>query len=376
MRKLLINALSVTNQSGLHVLMGHGNRLLVELSDTLRLVVLCREEMASLRTAWGDRVDWVFAPPSTAGWLARSVWEYWQLRSVVTQAGADAYFTPSGVAAPSLPVPQLVFCQNPWALVPEARRRRDAPKAWLQRLAYRRTMHVAEVVIFNSCFMQEAYRKNAGRQANQECVVYQAPKDSTHERALAWRERERKPGQIVCVSAMGPHKNVETVVQAVAKLRDKGVKDVSLQLVGGWPDPAYERRIRRLVAQLHLEGLVHFRGFVSREELDRYLAESRVFCLMSRCESFGIPAIEAQCFGTPVVSSAVCAVPEICGEGGLYFLPDAVDGVAGGLALLLEDEHEWQRMSQAARLNADRFVWKKCSLPLVELVRKAEKLKG
>jgi len=370
MRKLLINALSVTNQSGLHVLLGHGNRLLAELSDELRLVVLCRENMAALRAAWGERVDWVFAPPTTAGWRARSLWEYRHLRPVVTQAGADAYFTPSGVAAPSLPVPQLVFCQNPWALVATARRWRDAPKAWLQRQAYRRTMQVAEIVIFNSRFMQEAYRQNAGRHANHECVVYQAPEDSTHERALAWRDRERKPGQIACVSAMGPHKNVETVVRAVAKMRDKGMTEVSLQLVGGWPDPAYEGRIRRLVAHLQLGDVVRFSGFVSREELDRYLAESQVFCLMSRCESFGIPAIETQLFGTPVISSNVCAVPEICGDGGWFYDPDDDAGVADGLARLLGDKNVWQEMSQKARINAERFIWKKCSLPLVDLVRK------
>ena len=79
--------------------------------------------------------------------------------------------------------------------------------------------------------------------------------------------------------------------------------DLSLHLVGSWPDAVYERRIRNLVSELGLGEQVHFHGFVSREELDCLYAESQVFCLMSRCESFGIPAIEAQLFGTPVVCS-------------------------------------------------------------------------
>ncbi len=370
MRRLLVNALSVTNQSGLHVLVGHCNGLLAELSDDIRLVVLCRAEMTALRAAWGDRVDWYLAPRSTCGWLVRACWERLHLGRIVKSAQAAAYFTPSGVSAHSLPVPQLVLCQNPWALVPEARRRRDALKAWLQRLAYRRTMHVAEAVIFNSCFMQAVYRKNAGRQARHEVIAYQAPDDATHHRASAWHERSRQPGQIVCVSAMGPHKNVEAVVRAVAVLRAKGHSTVHLHLVGGWPDPVYEQSIRRLVDHLDLCDVVRFAGFVSREALDLYLAESQVFCLLSRCESFGIPAVEAQCFGTPVVSSAVCAVPEICGAGGLYYAPDEVEGVAGALARLLEDEQAWLRLSQKARRNAERFMWKQCSQPLVALVRK------
>ena len=98
-------------------------------------------------------------------------------------------------------------------------------------------------------------------------------------------------------------------------------------------------------------------------------AESQVFCLMSRCESFGIPAIEAQLFGTPVVCSTACAVPEICGEGGLFCDPDDIDGIAEALNSLLEDSDVWRARSELALRNADRFHWQACSKPLVELFR-------
>ena len=144
-------------------------------------------------------------------------------------------------------------------------------------------------------------------------------------------------------------------------------------LAGAWPDSAYERNIRRLVAALGLGAAVEFAGFVSRARLERLYAESRVFCLMSRCESFGIPAVEAQLFGTPVVSSTVCAIPEICGRGGVFCDPDDVPGVAAALRLLLQDAAEWARLSAAARVNAERFAWSRCSRSLVEcLVEVAE----
>lgn len=89
---------------------------------------------------------------------------------------------------------------------------------------------------------------------------------------------------------------------------------------------------------------------------------------MSRCESFGIPAIEAQLFGTPVVTSTVCAMPEIGGEGGLYRDPDDVPAIAEALTKLLTDADEWQRRSQLARANAARYQWQTCSQPLVDLI--------
>ncbi|MFU8781414.1 MAG: glycosyltransferase family 4 protein [Kiritimatiellia bacterium] len=370
MNKLLVNALSVTNQSGAHVLLGHMGYLLDQLQNDVRLVVLCRADMNALRAPWGGRVDWVFAPVSTRGWLARALWERRHLSRLVRDHNVDAYFTPSGVAAAALSVPQIVFCQNPWALVPAARRLRDAPKAWLQRMAYRRAMQVADAVIFNSRFMQEAYRQNAGCEERLGAIVYQAPGDETQLHAGSWTGITRKPGQIVCASAMGPHKNVETVIRALHRLRLSGCNSASLVLAGGWPDPAYERSIHEMVKTLHLVDHVRFTGFIPREDLDRLLAESQVFCLMSRCESFGIPAIEAQLFGTPVISSNVCAVPEICGDGGWFYDPDDDAGVAEGLGHLLGDAATWQRLSDAARSNARRYSWEQCSPALVEVVKK------
>lgn len=364
MRKILVNALSVANPSGLHVLRGHLDRVADALRERVRLVVLCRADLDGLRAGLGNRVDWEFAPACTRSWLWRAGWERAHLARLARKHGACAYFTPSGIAAHLAGLPQMVFCQNPWALVPAARRRRDAFKAWLQRRAYRRAMRVADVMLFNSRYMQQAYRDNAGFEEKRGLVIYQAADDGA--RASAPAQVARNPSQILCVSVMAPHKNAEALVRAFRTVRADH-PEARLVLAGSWPDSAYERRIRALVAALGLREAVEFAGFVSRERLDRLYAESRAFCLMSRCESFGIPAIEAQLFGTPVVSSAACAIPEICGAGGLFCGPDDVPGIAAALRTLIEDETEWQRRSRAARENAERFSWERCSPPLADL---------
>jgi glycosyltransferase involved in cell wall biosynthesis len=367
MYTVLVNALSVTNPSGLHVLLGHMDQLVDQLQGRCRFAVLCREDMATLRTALGSRVDWKFAPVATRNWLFRSIWERVHLARVARQRGVQAYFTPSGMAA-HLPsrIAQIVFCQNPWALVPAARRRRDAVKAWLQRRAYQRAMRVAAVMVFNSRYMQQAYRANAGLDECRGLVVHQAAAEKTRLGALAQASVPRKPGQILSVSVMAPHKNAEALVRAFAVVR-KTHPAARLVLAGSWPDSVYERKIRTEVDALGLRGDIHFAGFLAREQLDHLYAESRVFCLMSRCESFGIPAIEAQLFGTPVITSTVCAMPEIGGAGGIFYDPDDVDAIASALRKLLEDDAEWQRLSQLARQNAERFAWNRCSRPLVDL---------
>jgi glycosyltransferase involved in cell wall biosynthesis len=380
MTDILVNALSVTNQSGLHVLAGH----LDSLAEAFTVAVIARPSMTSLKERFAERVEWIGAPENTSRWLPRAVWEFQALEKIARNTGARFYFTPSGISASRLSIPQVVLCQNPWALVPAARRKKDALKAWLQRRAYRQTMRAAEVMVFNSEYMRQAYRRNAGFDEKRSIIAYQAADEETRRRSEDWKDRPRAAGQILCVSAMAPHKNVEAVVRALVKL-----PEATLRLVGAWPDSRYERKIHDLVSELNLEKRIRFDGFVSREELDRLYAESQVFCLMSRCESFGIPAIEAQLFGTPVVCSKVCAVTEICGEGGLFCDPDDVDAIAGALRALLEGSNDrnnkeveapppskvWEKISDQTRVNADRFQWSECSRPLVEFFaeRGAEK---
>ena len=367
MRKLLVNALSVTNASGRHVLQGHMRRVADELAGKVQLVVIGRADMTALREALPPSTIWEYAPPSTRGWLVRALWERRRMPELARKYDVFASFTPSGMMIPGLHIPQIVFCQNPWALVPAARRWHDGFKAWLQRRAYRHAMAHAAVMVFNSRYMQEAYRANAGRAEKWGLIVHQAADDAAHSRAREMASLARRSGRIICVSMMARHKNVEAVIRALAKVRAEHPA-AHVALAGGWPDFGYERKIRDLVAQLNLEAAVEFTGFLPREKLEELYATAQVFCLMSRCESFGIPAIEAQLFGTPVVTSTVCAMPEIGGEGGLYRDPDDIPAIAEALTKLLTDADEWQRRSQLARANAARYQWQTCSQPLVDLI--------
>ena len=93
-----------------------------------------------------------------------------------------------------------------------------------------------------------------------------------------------------------------------------------------------------------------------------------MFCLLSRCESFGIPAIEAQAFGTPTVVADVCAPPEVAGPGGVVVPVGAIDQAATVLAQLLQEGNIWDKASQKALANAERFRWSQVARPLVEFL--------
>lgn len=367
--RVLVNALSATNLSGRHVLLGHLSRLAEWTVDRHDYTVLYHNGNGDICRDLGANVKWIECPGYTAQWAARALWERVALPRMASRLGIDVVFTPSGIAVPHLSTPQIVFAQNPWCLVSGIHRKPlEEIKAAAQRRAYKEAMRVASLMVFNSEYMRWAYRQNAGFQERASGVVYQALDEDAHAAAASLRGTvKRRAMQVLSVSAMAPHKGVETVVKALAAARRLHRVSIQLVLVGAWPHRKYEHKVRSLVAELELTSEVEFRGHVPRDELWRLYAESKVFCLMSHCESFGIPAVEAQAFGTPVVSSNCCAIPEVCGEGGTYPEPGDSRGAADAIAKLLTDEPAWRQLSEAAVQNAAKYRWELCTRPLMQM---------
>jgi glycosyltransferase involved in cell wall biosynthesis len=367
--RVLVNALSVTNMSGRHVLLGHLAQIAEWTRGEHHFTVLYHALNKDICRALGSNVEWQECPVYTVGWAGRAAWENLRLPSIAAKAKVDFMFTPSGTVVPGLSLPQVSFAQNPWSLVSGLQKSLPQQlKAFIQRKTYKAAMKQAAMMVFNSEYMRQEYRRNAGFQERASEVVYQALDESTHLAAdIARMTTRKKDFQVLCVSAMAPHKGAETLVEAIALLRNQHGIPANLVMAGPWPDAAYQNRIVALVKENNLGEAVVIRGHVSREELHQLYAESRVFSLMSHCESFGIPAVEAQAFGTPVVSSNCCAISEVCGEGGLYPEPGDAEGTAEHLANLLSDQEIWAKLSEAAIGNAGKYHWNLCSRKMLRM---------
>jgi glycosyltransferase involved in cell wall biosynthesis len=371
--RIAFNALSVTNLSGRHVLLGHMRQIVRETSGQGRHVLLHHAGNRELREALSGSVDAIECPPMTAHWAGRSVWERFQLGRVLRQVRADAVFNPSGTTTPGVSIPQWSLGQNPWCFVAEARNGPlESLKAGLQRIAYRRAQREATLVLFLSEYMRRMYRENAGFDPANSLVLYPGLDDETYAAARTARGFDERRCEILVVSAMARHKAIEDVVEALDICRHRGI-GARMKLVGPWPDPVYEAFVRQRVRNSGLSDQVQFIGYVTREQLHRHYGEARAFCLLSRCESFGIPAVEAEAFGTPAVVADCGAPPEVAGPGGTVVPPGDPTAAAQALEPLLTDPAAWAMASNRARANADRFRWERCSKPLLEWIMASER---
>jgi glycosyltransferase involved in cell wall biosynthesis len=171
------------------------------------------------------------------------------------------------------------------------------------------------------------------------------------ENALALRREFRAEvgaGGRPVVSIVGrlvPVKRHDLFVDAVAKLRHKGVEGVFV-VVGGGPER------ERLEARAFARGVAEDLRFLGwRRDLDRIYAGSDVVALSSDNEGTPVALIEAMAAGVPVVAAAVGGVPDVLEDGrlGLLVGPGSADALANGIEALLRDRELGAALAGRAR---------------------------
>jgi glycosyltransferase involved in cell wall biosynthesis len=161
-----------------------------------------------------------------------------------------------------------------------------------------------------------------------------------------------KDGRLVlCVGNWTPAKGIHTLVAAAARL-----PDVSLDLVGDTPDPAYAARVRRAIAARGLASRVRVYGSLGGTALERRYAAASIFALPSTREGYGIVFAEALAHGLPVVGCDIPAVREVTAGAAILVAPGRVAPLAAALKGLVTDE-------RSRRVLARRSLLRACRLP-------------
>ncbi|MFO0956096.1 MAG: glycosyltransferase family 1 protein [Isosphaeraceae bacterium] len=163
---------------------------------------------------------------------------------------------------------------------------------------------------------------------------------------------------LLYVGGMSPHKNLPRLVEAFGKVAG-GLTSTLLVLVGDHSDVFHTQvpAIREAIARAGLEGRVLLPGFVPDAELSHLYGRAFALVQPSLMEGFGLPALEAMACGTPVISSRAGSLPEVIGEGGVFFDPTEVDEIGRAIRSLLEDPDERDRLGRLALRRARQFTW-------------------
>jgi len=168
---------------------------------------------------------------------------------------------------------------------------------------------------------------------------------------------------LLYVGGISPHKNLDTLVVAYERLRQRhelGDSVVSLVLVGDYVADVFHSSypsIRRIIDAAGLQSSVRFTGFVPDVELPSLYSAAETLILPSFYEGFGLPVLEAMACGTPVIASDAGALPEVVGDAGLLFDPRSAEALTHALSRVLGDVSLRSELAARGRARAAQFTW-------------------
>ena len=182
-----------------------------------------------------------------------------------------------------------------------------------------------------------------------------------------------EPGtqEILYVGRFDPYKELVTLVEAFAQLRQSGLR-ARLRVIGP-PDPRYPEPHERARA-LGLEELISWSGYLSNEELRAAYQRAAVFVLPSSYEGFGLPVLEAMACGTPVVCSNATSLPEVAGDAALLVEPGQSAPLADAIRRVLTDKALADDLRTRGLHHAKAFTWKRAAQETVDIYRRADAL--
>jgi glycosyltransferase involved in cell wall biosynthesis len=149
-------------------------------------------------------------------------------------------------------------------------------------------------------------------------------------------------------------KNRSAVLGVLAALRDRWTGNAVF--CGAGLDTEGTARARELGVERRVFNLPG----PTEAQLEAVYSRAHALVFPSTCEGFGWPVIEAQACGCPVVASDRTSLPEVGGDGALYFAPDDVAGMSAAvlsLAVPAARAAAIERgLANAARFGQDRMV--------------------
>lgn len=191
------------------------------------------------------------------------------------------------------------------------------------------------------------------------------PQQIARAKEIATRNKFSETFSIVFVGRLSKAKNVDVVIEAIAKLVRWGI-DLRCDIVG---HGAEDKSLRQLVDQHGLQNRIHFVGGVEFDRVFDYYNQSHVLVLASETEGWPKAIAEAMACGLVCVGSDRGLVPWMLGEGRGYTVePGDVEALAKVLKRLATSSELRQKVSQNAAQFGQRYSLETLRDALAELL--------
>lgn len=169
--------------------------------------------------------------------------------------------------------------------------------------------------------------------------------------------------RVIFLGSIGTRKGVYELIEACARIRDRGRKRFSVDIFGNAEKFEDMDRLRELIAKRNLDGTVRSYGWVTGKERIESVRRGEIYVLPSYAEGFPNALIEAMACGLAVVATRVGAIPEIVehGKNGFLIKPGNVEELTERIDSLICDQKQRHEFgAYARRCVLERWTFEKC----------------
>lgn len=205
-------------------------------------------------------------------------------------------------------------------------------------------------------------------------VVYSACPDTFHplpaaeQQAVRDRYTEGK-AYFIFVGAISPRKNTVKIMEAYELFRMRQGTDMKLVLVGrkAWMTGEFDKCLSN---HPYRDDIIHLQG-VDSSTLTGLLGSAYASLYPSLLEGFGLPVLEAQKSGVPLITSNCFSMPEVAGDGALLVDPESAGDICSKMEALYTDEALRLALIEKGTRNWPRYSWARTAALLYDCAMQA-----
>jgi glycosyltransferase involved in cell wall biosynthesis len=301
----------------------------------------------------------------------RLYFDWVKLPAALRRHKIDLAFFPFSNMSPAVGRPSVVTMHDLGYFVRDYRMYKLADTIYM-RYAIRRAAKNATRLIAVSEATRRDLTHITGAPGDKTATIHLAPdamyaREVSPEETAALRERHGLTRDFFLYTGnISPRKNLRALLAAF-KLAAAHC-DFDLVVTGGtawggaWDDWVREMGLTARVRKL---------GFIPRWQMPVLYKAATVFVFPTLFEGFGLPVLEAQAQGVPVLCSNTTALPEVAGDSAYLVDPGSVAAIAEGLIRLAGDPGLRAELAAKGLANARRFSWEKTARQTLDVFRQA-----
>jgi len=154
------------------------------------------------------------------------------------------------------------------------------------------------------------------------------------------------------------------LLRAFAKICDK----LPVELVLGGDGPLLAD-MKKLTGELGISEKVKFTGFIPPDKVFAFWSSLDIVCVPSNAEGFPLSLLEAMACGLPVIGYAEPGIKEVIGDSGILLPVGDIDGLAGSLKKVIEDEDLRANLSNMSLKRGKLFTKENMSAKIIEVYK-------